>query len=75
MFLLKKARLLMAVVLPHNRDQTWREEANCIGADLEIFFPEIPTNRSSQKAKAICKSCPVSLACLGGGLGPARRVR
>jgi WhiB family redox-sensing transcriptional regulator len=54
----------MAVVLPHHRDQAWRKEANCIGADLEIFFPDIPTNRSSLEAKALCRQCPVALECL-----------
>jgi WhiB family redox-sensing transcriptional regulator len=75
----------MTVVLPHHRDQGWREEANCIGVDLEIFFPDIPTNRSSLEAKVLCRACPVSLECLEealaqpeefgifGGLSPYER--
>ncbi|HZT64548.1 MAG TPA: WhiB family transcriptional regulator [Acidimicrobiales bacterium] len=40
----------------------WRPAAACLGADPEIFFPE--RGQASDRAKAICLSCPVRIECL-----------
>ena len=45
----------------------WREDAACVGADTEIFFP---SGRGSVEerwdtAKAICATCTVRKQCLG----------
>ena len=36
---------------------SWTEEANCKGADADIFFPE--RGASTRKAKSICRACSV----------------
>ena len=36
---------------------SWTEEANCKGADADLFFPE--RGASTRKAKAICRACTV----------------
>ncbi len=40
----------------------WTEDANCKGADADIFFPE--RGASTRKAKAICRACSVQSECL-----------
>ena len=41
---------------------SWTEEANCKGADADLFFPE--RGASTRKAKAICMACTVQDECL-----------
>jgi WhiB family redox-sensing transcriptional regulator len=41
---------------------SWTEEANCKGADADIFFPERVA--STRKAKSICRACNVQEDCL-----------
>ncbi len=41
---------------------SWTEEANCKGADADLFFPE--RGASTRKAKAICRACTVQESCL-----------
>ena len=38
----------------------------CLGADPELFFPEV--GESTQEAKAICATCPVTDPCREHGL-------
>jgi WhiB family redox-sensing transcriptional regulator len=45
-----------------NQELEWHQEALCAQTDPEIFFPE--GNTTTKQAKAICKTCPVSLQCL-----------
>lgn len=40
----------------------WQTQANCIGVDPDIFFPE--RGASLQPAKSVCFSCPVRTPCL-----------
>ena len=40
----------------------WTEEANCKGADADVFFPE--RGASTRKAKSICRACTVQDDCL-----------
>ena len=41
---------------------SWTEEANCKGADADLFFPE--RGASTRTAKAICRACTVQDECL-----------
>lgn len=43
-------------------DQTWRAQANCLGVDPDLFFPE--RGASTREAKEVCRACPVREACL-----------
>ena len=41
---------------------SWQDDANCRGADADLFFPE--RGASTRKAKAICGACEVKADCL-----------
>ena len=41
---------------------SWMEEAKCLDADPEAFFPE--KGGSTREAKRICSVCPVREQCL-----------
>lgn len=43
-------------------DLSWHPDANCIGVDPDIFFPE--RGASTKEAKSICASCAVKTECL-----------
>jgi WhiB family transcriptional regulator, redox-sensing transcriptional regulator len=46
---------------------TWRDLAACWGQDPELFFPDGKTAlalRQTEEAKAVCRRCEVSEACL-----------
>lgn len=47
---------------PEIGSQAWQEEANCLGADPDLFFPE--RGASTREAKEVCRGCPVRLDCL-----------
>lgn len=40
----------------------WWDEANCLGVDPDLFFPE--RGASTREAKAVCRGCVVSDECL-----------
>jgi WhiB family redox-sensing transcriptional regulator len=42
--------------------ERWQDDAECLGADPEIFFLE--KGGSTLEAKAICATCPVRDECL-----------
>jgi WhiB family redox-sensing transcriptional regulator len=44
----------------------WREQAACLGADPDIFFPTERkfTAKTWRRARAICNDCPVRSECL-----------
>lgn len=43
---------------------TWHAEANCLGVDAEVFFPERGDMAAFRTAVAICQGCPVTEQCL-----------
>ena len=43
-------------------DLSWQGQANCVGVDPDIFFPE--RGASTKEAKAICAACAVREDCL-----------
>ncbi len=49
----------------------WRDDAACIHADPDLFFPVSATGsalRQIDEAKRICQSCPVRTPCLAWAL-------
>jgi WhiB family redox-sensing transcriptional regulator len=40
----------------------WQDEANCLGVDPDLFFPE--RGASTREAKEVCRGCVVRLECL-----------
>ena len=43
-------------------ETSWREYANCLGVDPDLFFPE--RGASTEEAKAVCRGCQVRSDCL-----------
>ena len=43
-------------------EATWQDEANCLGVDPDLFFPE--RGASTREAKEVCKGCVVREQCL-----------
>ena len=43
-------------------DTSWREYANCLGVDPDLFFPL--RGASTEEAKAVCRGCQVKPDCL-----------
>lgn len=48
--------------IPAGHDMTWRADAACNGADLDLFFPD--RGNHGLEAKRICARCPVLTDCL-----------
>ena len=49
----------------------WIELARCLGVDPELFFPvgtTGPAIRQAERAKAVCRECPVIRQCLSWAL-------
>ena len=44
------------------KQEQWRDDAACRGADIDLFFPV--SEDDGGPAKAICATCPVREACL-----------
>lgn len=45
--------------------EPWRHKAACNGHDTSLWFPESPgINPRTERAVAICRSCPVAVQCL-----------
>ena len=56
----------------------WREDAACLHADPDLFFPIAslgPGLDQIDQAKRICAACPVREPCLARGPGSRGRVR
>ena len=43
-------------------ERNWQDEANCLGVDPDLFFPE--RGASTREAKEVCRGCVVRLDCL-----------
>jgi len=53
------------------RESAWIERAHCIGEDPELFFPvgtSGPALEQTERAKAVCRACPVIDTCLAWSL-------
>ncbi len=42
--------------------QSWQSDANCMGVDPDLFFPE--RGASTREAKEVCRACVVREDCL-----------
>jgi WhiB family transcriptional regulator, redox-sensing transcriptional regulator len=56
------AALVVAQRTTPNGERRWQEQANCLGVDPDLFFPE--RGASTREAKAVCRSCEVQGDCL-----------
>jgi len=54
--------LLMSFSNTHDDDRSWQDQANCLGVDPDLFFPE--RGASTREAKEVCRGCVVRLDCL-----------
>jgi WhiB family redox-sensing transcriptional regulator len=52
--------LFNLIVLP--LDTGWKRQANCMGVDPDLFFPE--RGSSTREAKEVCRGCVVREDCL-----------
>ena len=43
-------------------EASWQADANCLGVDPDLFFPE--RGASTKEAKAVCRGCQVREDCL-----------
>ena len=43
-------------------DRSWQGQANCMGVDPDLFFPE--RGASTREAKEVCRGCVVREDCL-----------
>jgi WhiB family redox-sensing transcriptional regulator len=53
------------------RRPDWRDDAACLKADPELFFPDRgigPVRAQVKLAKLICRGCPVNAICLNWAL-------
>lgn len=52
----------LAAVLYGRLDRSWQAQANCMGVDPDLFFPE--RGASTREAKEVCRGCVVREDCL-----------
>lgn len=50
------------------KDESWRDGANCMGMDAELFFPSRGDDYA--EAKKVCRACDCQAACLEYALTP-----
>ena len=50
-------------------ERGWQDEANCLGVDANLFYPERGDHAAVMAAKAICAGCPVTAQCLEESAG------
>ena len=43
-------------------ERGWQDQANCLGVDPDLFFPE--RGASTREAKSVCRACVVREDCL-----------
>ena len=43
-------------------ERSWQDDANCLGVDPDLFFPE--RGASTREAKEVCRACAVRVDCL-----------
>ncbi|MEI8050246.1 MAG: WhiB family transcriptional regulator [Actinomycetes bacterium] len=54
-------------LLEGQESQGWQAQANCMGVDPDLFFPE--RGASTREAKEVCRGCVVREDCLEYALG------
>src|SRR2546425_12280803 len=53
-------------------DRSWQDQANCLGVDPDLFFPE--RGASTREAKAVCRGCEVRGGCLEYALSHGEKL-
>ena len=53
---------LLADVMANGPERSWQRQANCMGVDPDLFFPE--RGASTREAKEVCRGCVVREDCL-----------
>lgn len=55
-------------MIPHDLDEdlSWQEQANCLGVEPDLFFPE--RGASTREAREVCRGCVVREQCLAYAL-------
>ncbi len=53
---------LLAELMDAAPERTWQRQANCMGVDPDLFFPE--RGASTREAKEVCRGCVVREDCL-----------
>src|SRR5712692_7170221 len=53
---------LRRVIEAGTDERRWQEQANCLGVDPDLFFPE--RGASTREAKSVCRGCEVRAECL-----------
>ncbi len=48
---------MMGIYAKADLDTSWQDEANCLGVDPDLFFPE--RGASTREAKEVCQGCVV----------------
>ena len=48
--------------LVESEERSWKDHANCLGVDPDLFFPE--RGASTREAKEVCRGCVVREECL-----------
>jgi WhiB family transcriptional regulator, redox-sensing transcriptional regulator len=54
--------LMLDRLAGEDRPPTWKDRANCMGVDPDLFFPE--RGASTREAKEVCRGCIVKEDCL-----------
>jgi WhiB family redox-sensing transcriptional regulator len=58
----KKGSVNQRIEASEGDDRAWQDQANCLGVDPDLFFPE--RGASTREAKEVCKGCEVRQQCL-----------
>lgn len=58
----KKGSVSQRIEASESDDRTWQDQANCLGVDPDLFFPE--RGASTREAKEVCRGCEVRQHCL-----------
>jgi WhiB family redox-sensing transcriptional regulator len=58
----KKENVDQRIEAVENDDRAWQDQANCLGVDPDLFFPE--RGASTREAKEVCRGCEVREQCL-----------
>lgn len=58
----KKGSVSQRIEASEDGDRAWQDQANCLGVDPDLFFPE--RGASTREAKEVCRGCEVRQQCL-----------
>ena len=53
---------MLAELIGNAEERSWQRQANCMGVDPDLFFPE--RGASTREAKEVCRGCVVREDCL-----------